>query len=212
MKQIIMMALSICVVCAAHAVAVPWQELAKGSIASGATSWSAKTENKYSGNGDFAARVTYVGKVKDSIAQHWASLLAIDNAGNTTDVEENEEGKLWVTGNHVSANQYLRPGAEVNFSVMLVYDDSANTMTCVATDHLTGRSETVATITQDINAWVTLSGGGGTANNRPLNRIFAEGAAYTVEYTTDISQLPEPTALAFLALGVAGMALRRRVV
>lgn len=85
------------------------------------------------------------------------------------------------------------------------YDDSASTLEYYVNDVLVDTQNGV-----DINAWVTFKAGV-SDGSRPLDRIFpTDGSvSYETAFSTTRS-IPEPTALALLALGAAATALRRR--
>ncbi len=93
--------------------------------------------------------------------------------------------------------------ADGSLTTLFYYDEAANTLSIAVGDTLLG-------VFQDVyygtSCNVTCGAEqGGTANR--LDTVFAGVEKPTVE----IAVIPEPTALALLALGVAGVALRRRV-
>ena len=202
---------------AAQAVAVDWDwgksALSQsGTVTSGSsTGWTCSTAGTYTGNASFAARVTYTlpdgGSLKNGAA--WMELFGFDNAGIIYSLQTNGQKQVGLfvdstgTGN-MTADNLSALMANGTLTLVLEYDDAAGTLAVYANDTLVTTATGV-----EINDWVTFRAG---QSSRPLDREFPDGTAYTFELTTERTALiPEPTALALLALGVAGVALRRRV-
>ncbi len=101
-------------------------------------------------------------------------------------------------------------GETGDYTFAIVYDDSEGTLESFFLKD--GAATSIfKTDSVDIGDWITIAAG---EDGRALTgdgAIFNDSTSYKVEYTSNISALPEPTALALLALGVAGLALKRKV-
>ena len=183
-----------------------------GTLGNGTNGWTASTNGVYSGNASFAARVTYTLPNGGSLnnGQAWMELFGFNNSGTIWNLQTNGSKQIGLfkggtgTGNFTSANlSSLMEGGTL--TLMFEYDDANHTLAVYVNDTLL----TTAT-DMEINAWITFRAG---QDGRPLNREFPNGTTYEFVLTTtpSSSEVPEPTALALLALGVAGVALRRRV-
>lgn len=212
MKRLMFLALCAVMAATAGVVTVTWTKALEGTVSvDNNYQWSIGTNDAsidYNGNADFAVRVTYSGTFKASLTA-WSSLLSINGRGDITEIQNAGSGAAWMTGNATSTGKFFEGGQVADVTFTLVYDHDRKTVTAMASDGTT--TEIFGSRSVTIDAWVTLSAG--VNSNRLLDRLFDDGGAtYVVEYTKDIEGvLPEPTALALLALGVAGFALRRKI-
>ena len=152
------------------------------------TRWTASTQGLYSGNASFAARVVYTLPEGGTLVngRPWMELFGFDNVGTIWNLQTNDSKQIGLFKKGTGTGDFTSDNlstlmADGTLSLVLEYDDTAQTR----------------------------AGQGG----RPLDREFPNGTTYDFALTTEPapSEVPEPTALALLALGVAGVALRRRV-
>ncbi len=203
----------------AGAVTVNWDKADWTTLVanSHATSWSYATggsspsgDVRYSGGADFALYATYSGTI--DITKSWSRLLVVASAGGYTGFENNDDKEFFVAvngSNKPGHTDVALPTGTVEFSLAIVYDYSEQLFSLYYINN--GESTLLSTDNEVvISDWVTFK----TGDNNGLDKVFEtadDALSYTVKYTSDISQLPEPTVLALLALGVAGVALKRKV-
>ena len=183
-----------------------------GTLGNRTTRWTASTQGQYSGNASFAARVTYTLPNGGSLnnGQAWMELFGFDNSGTIWNLQTNDSKQIGLFKNGTGTGDFTSDNlstlmADGTLSLVLEYDDTAQTLALYVNDTLVTTAADV-----DINDWIAFRAGQG---GRPLYREFPNGTTYEFVLTTtpSSSEVPEPTALALLALGVAGVALRRRV-
>ena len=198
-----------------RAAAADWTDWQDGeSRALTSASWSIASNSAYGYNGgsDFAFRVTYT-LAEGATLQNgsaWARLLAMDHSETIYEFQSSGVGgasKTWMShGGYVQGDTFanLLATNDNSLTFSFEYDHSAKTLTYLVNDVALHTVEGV-----NINAWVTFKAGDAC---RPLDRLFPTDGTVTYEtaFSTTRAPIPEPTALALLALGVAGVALRRR--
>ncbi len=223
MKNVLFALVATCVAGLASAVTVDWDAITWKNVGTGTSrEWSIASNSEaigYTGNADFALRVTYAGTTGDTIGNVAKAYLQI-TAGETMYNIQGGPGwnDVWVVdGYESSSTNYtvnnsvaLPANTKVDLSFAVVYDHSEKQLDAYAT--LNGTTALVGQITNlNFTDWVTF-GTNTDWDNRKLTGVFVEeGFSYSVDYTNNIAPMPEPTVLALLALGVAGIALKRKV-
>lgn len=207
MKSLIMIG-GFCITSVVSAIATSWTTVCNTSSVSSqsAWKWASNSSNNgvtYRGNADFAMRVTFTDVTLKNSLNDWKALLGFTYSNHTYSFQNNGTA-LWVTNKGDAVENFFSWEGEKDFSVTLAYDDTAHTLTFWLDD---ARLYTMSGVT--IDNYVTFGVGHDGTSWRELGGIFSDGS-YKVEYTDDIGLVPEPTVLALLALGVAGLALRRR--
>ncbi len=200
-----------------------WTQSTTGKVSNG--DWQVNT---FTRTNDFAIRVTYSGTTASTLAN--TRLLKMKNSTNQWFVLEYVSSNQTIHGaaSEWDSNDVYKEGSSselsivansaINLSLVLKYNSSAKQMDFYAVDNNAKITVKVASVDAETMSTDALSFGSGgvfepenATYANPLSNLFTDDTTYTVEYTYDISQLPEPTALALLALGVAGLALKRKI-
>ena len=221
MKKLGFLALALCAAGVAGAVSVSWDQVQSPTIASDGTFSTSFTDGT-----DFTVALVFDSSVYNSAANA-SKVLRIGHSGTAAhdstigtyiDVSKGSNGGQVThkaNGTATALSDWnLRSGKNV-LGITVDYDNAwdSGTRTIVYSVYLNGNKLGDFTHENVGGANVTASEDYGTFVHYRTGLRGAElyTAGEIVSGTDMIALLPEPTALALLALGVAGVALRRRV-
>lgn len=172
------------------------------------TYWPNSGVEAYNGQTDFAMRITFSGVVLSGTAS--ASDLWTLKSGPQIFGFSAEQAELKPFGRQQSGDAFTIGDAKTvnltgisDFSLTFVYNWENKTLDYYF-QMAGGESQLLAEMQGlEIDAWVTLK-------LENMDDLMTAGSC-RIDYTNNIGLLPEPTVLALLAVGVAGLTLRRKI-